>query len=134
MNPCFNLRRAHLEQSEGSGPAGPALFVLCAQHLQLFAVAPRLTGLSPSEHTVHRTRRKTVIVFRALQAADSGHYTTIILLYVNILTLYYETQSFSVFLKSFTTLQQGSGPPPHLARPHTLSENAVLTMTVYLLF
>lgn len=39
-------RKAYFEQSEGGHPAGPALLVLCTQHLQLLAVAPRLTGLS----------------------------------------------------------------------------------------
>lgn len=39
-------RVAYFEQSEGGHPAGPALLVLCTQHLQLLAVAPRLTGLS----------------------------------------------------------------------------------------
>lgn len=39
-------RGAYFEQSEGGHPAGPALLVLCTQHLQLLAVAPRLAGLS----------------------------------------------------------------------------------------
>lgn len=39
----------YFEQPEGRHPAGPALLVLGAQHLQLLAVAPGLAGLSKTQ-------------------------------------------------------------------------------------
>lgn len=38
----------YLEQSEGRHPAGPALLLLCTQHLQLLTLAPHFAGLSNS--------------------------------------------------------------------------------------
>lgn len=49
----------YFEQPEGRHPAGPALLVLGAQHLQLLAVAPGLAGLSETQRLAQNTQRTT---------------------------------------------------------------------------
>lgn len=48
-NKSRRWRLVYLEQPEGRHPAGPALLVFGAQHLQLLAVAPGLAGLSGTQ-------------------------------------------------------------------------------------
>ena len=51
----------YLQQPEGGGPAGPALFVFGTQHLQLLALAPRLAGLEGTAGTPPRHVRQMAL-------------------------------------------------------------------------
>ena len=62
--------RSYLEQSEGRHPAGPALLVLGAQHLQLFTVAPHFAGLSTkATHTAGGQINERTAVEEKVQSA-----------------------------------------------------------------